>query len=162
MTKFIDTLVRLPNLRTLELLDVTHRGPVTRGLKRKCARFPSIREMAVCSMYPDFIRSCPNLESLTFRRAFVLHSCTAISSYGAGLKRVVGVDIARSSNVECKSSKCLRIRGDCSWIPVIAVVQGCPNLQEISLGGAICVRPYPSRQRRWDSPLTHSTIVCKQ
>ncbi|KAF9645681.1 hypothetical protein BDM02DRAFT_3189524 [Thelephora ganbajun] len=118
MKKFIDTLVRLPNLRMLELLSVSHRSPVTTGLKRKCAHFPSIREMTVCSMYPDFIRSCPNLESLTFRRGFVLHSYATISSYGAGLKRVRGVDVGRSLNVD-------------------SVVRGCPKLQEIGLFGAV-------------------------
>ena len=88
MTIFVDALVRLPNLRTLELLYVSHRSPVTRGLKRKCAKFPSIREMTVCILYPDFIRSCPNLESLTFSYGFGKNSSDALNSYGAGLKRV--------------------------------------------------------------------------
>ena len=101
MTKFVDVLVRLPNLRVLDLLDVTHRSPVTRGLKRKCARFPNIREMTVCSTYPDFIRSCPNLESLTFRRGSPGDS-NALSSYGAELKRLGGVGIYRSWDVECE------------------------------------------------------------
>jgi len=114
MKKFVDTLVRLPNLRTLELLSVSHRSPVTLGLRRKCAQFPSIREMTVCSMYPDFIKSCPNLESLTFRRGFVLYSCTTISSYGTGLKKVGGVDIGRSLNVECEFPKTPLIRGNYS------------------------------------------------
>ena len=61
MTKFVDVLVQTPNLRKLELLGVTHRSPVTKGLKRKYARFPNIREITICSKYPDFIRSCPNL-----------------------------------------------------------------------------------------------------
>ena len=92
MTKFVDALIRLPNLRVLELLDVTHRSPVTRGLKCKYAKFPSIREMVVCLSYPDFIRSCPNLESLTFRHGFGNNDTKALSSYGAKLKRVRGVD----------------------------------------------------------------------
>ena len=101
MTKFVDVLVRLPNLRTLELLEVSHRDPVTRGLKRKCAKFPSIREMIVSSTYPDFIKSCPNLESLTFRDGMDDVS-TTLSSYGAELRRVGGVDICPSSHVECE------------------------------------------------------------
>jgi len=142
MKKFVDTLVRLPNLRTLELLSVSHRSPITTGLKRKCAQFPTIREMTVCSMYPDFIKSCPNLESLTFRRGFVLYSCTTISSYGAGLKRVGGVDIGRSLNVECEFQKAPFNPGQFTqWVCVIAVVQGCPKLQEIALFGPIYVRP---------------------
>ena len=101
MTKFVDTLVRLPNLRTLELLGVSHRSPVTRGLKRKCAQFPSIREMTVCCVYPDFIKSCPNLESLVFKGPF-MGSYKDIGPYCARLKRVGGVDIAPGSNVECE------------------------------------------------------------
>ena len=102
MTKFVDVLVRLPNLRVLELLGVTHRSPVTRGLKRKCARFPNIREMTVSSIYPDFVRSCPNLESLTFRYGLVENSSTTLGSYGAELKRVGGVAIYHSLDVECE------------------------------------------------------------
>ena len=107
MTKFVDTLVRLPNLRTLELLDITHADPVTRELKRECAQFPSIREITVCPMYPDFVRSCPNLESLTLRRHFVQCSRETIGLCGARLRRVGGVGIRRNSNVECESPKVL-------------------------------------------------------
>ena len=41
MDKFIDTLVRLPNLGTLELLNVSDGSPVTTVLERKCAKFPN-------------------------------------------------------------------------------------------------------------------------
>ena len=95
MRTFVDTLVRLPNLRRLELLSVSHRCPVTAGLKRKCAQFPNIREMVVDRMYPDFIKSCPNLESLTFRDGLGSRSSAAIESYGVELKRVAGVDLGR-------------------------------------------------------------------
>ena len=110
MSKFVNVLVRLPNLRTLELLGVTRRTPVTKELKRKCASFPSIREMTVCSKYPDFIRACPNLESLTFRHCLVRNSSTALSSYGAELKRVRGVGTFIAMDVECEPRKCLPIR----------------------------------------------------
>ena len=102
MTKFVDVLVRLPNLRTLELLEVSHRVPVTRGLKRKCAKFPGIREMTVCSKYTDFIRSCPNLESLTFRDCSVGDCSATLHLYGAELKRVGGVDVFLGSGVRCE------------------------------------------------------------
>lgn len=105
MTKFIDALVRLPNLRTLELLDVSHRSPVTRGLNRKCAKFPNIREMVVSLLYPDFIRSCPNLESLSFRQGFGKNCSDALSLYGAELKRVGGVGGYRGLGIECEFSK---------------------------------------------------------
>ena len=104
MTKFVDVLVRLPNLRTLELLSVSHRVPVTRGLKRTCAKFPTIREMIVCSVYPDFIKSCPNLESLTFIYGFS-EECDVLSSYGAGLKRVGGVSISSGLEVDSEFPK---------------------------------------------------------
>ena len=105
MTKFVDVLVRLPNLRTLELLGVTHRSPVSKGLKRKCAKFPTIREMIVTPMYPDFIRSCPNLESLTFKSGFGRGSSNALSLYGAGLKRIRGVDTFFGLGLECEFLK---------------------------------------------------------
>ena len=93
--KFFDTLLRLPNLRTLELLNVTHRTPVTTALKRKSAKFPNIREMLVDSNYPDFIQSCPNLESLTLKCGLNSHACKALELYGAGLRRLAGVDFYR-------------------------------------------------------------------
>lgn len=102
MRKFVDTLIRLPNLRTLELLNVSHRGPVTAGLKRKCAKFSNIREMVVDPTYPDFIRSCPNLESLTFRHDLTWRSRGAIGLYGTRLKRVAGISFSAFYNVECE------------------------------------------------------------
>ena len=139
MTKFVDLLVRLPNLRTLELLGVTHRSPVTRGLKRKCAKFPNIREMTVCSTYPDFIRSCPNLESLAFRHGFDQGSSDALSSYGSELKRVGGVGISCSSDVECGSHE-LPSDPKRPLNGPIGVVRSCPKLQEISFSGSLWVR----------------------
>ena len=111
MKKFVDALVRLPNLRVLELLDISHRSPVTRGLKRKCAIFPTIREMTVCHAYPDFIRSCPNLECLTLGPDFAQCPFPTLSPYGAGLKRVKGVDMTYSSSVECEFPKAPFDRG---------------------------------------------------
>ena len=102
MRKFVDTLVRLPNLRRLELLSVTHRTPVTIELKRKCAKFPNIREMAVENLYPDFIKSCPNLESLTFRTGLGFRSWAAIKSYGSELRRVTGVNFIGFCSVPCE------------------------------------------------------------
>ena len=105
MTKFVDVLVRLPNLRTLELLYVTHRSPITRALKRKSAKFPSIQEMTVCTICPDFMKTCPNLESVTFRHGFGKVATDALSLYGAGLKRVKGVMMHNSLNMECESAR---------------------------------------------------------
>ena len=77
MRRFIDTLTRLPNLRRLELLSVSHRGPITRALKRKSAKFPNIHEVLIDSKYPDFVISCPNLESISKHASyFFLHNTT--------------------------------------------------------------------------------------
>ena len=100
MKKFVDTLIRLPNLRTLDLLSVSHRSPVTVALKRKCAKFPNIRELTVSRKYPDFVKSCPNLESLTFRYGLGPRSRMAIDLCGAGLKRFVGLDFFRNYGVQ--------------------------------------------------------------
>ena len=101
MKKFVDTLVRLPNLRRLELLSVSLKSPVTAGLKRKCAKFPNIREMIVCPKYPAFVKSCPNLESLTFRDGLPQNSKKATDLCDAELKRIVGVDFSLGHYVGC-------------------------------------------------------------
>jgi len=105
MRKFVDTLTRLPNLRRLELLSVTHRAPVTAGLKRKCANFPNIREMIVSPKYPDFIRCCPNVENLTFRYGLSPRSRVAIDLCGSRLRRVVGVNFSMDFYVRCEFPK---------------------------------------------------------
>lgn len=101
MRRFIDTLVQLPNLRRLELLSVSHRSPVTPALKRKSAKFPNIREMLVDSNYPDFVITCPNLESLTFRYRPTCCFHKTIDSCGAGLERVDGLKLSVSYGVRC-------------------------------------------------------------
>ena len=65
ITKFVGCLVRLPNLRTLEILCISHTKLVTSGLERNHARFPSIRELLVHEMLAEFIKRCPNVESVT-------------------------------------------------------------------------------------------------
>lgn len=49
--------------------------------------------MTVNAEYPDFIRSCPNLEGLTFRSNLSSSCYSALKSYGAGLKRITGVNL---------------------------------------------------------------------
>ena len=102
MKKFVDTLLRLPNLTRLELLRVRRRTSVTKALKPKRAIFPNIREMVVEDTYPDFIKSCPNLESLTFRHRFVESASRAIEMYGAGLKRVTGIGFRENPSLFCE------------------------------------------------------------
>ena len=102
MTKFVDCLVRLPNLKTLEILRVSSRGPVSKALKRKYARFPSIRELRITHACHHFIRNCPNLENLIFTNGLDMHSPASIRSHGGGLKRIAGVDIYSVGNVYCE------------------------------------------------------------
>lgn len=95
MTKFIDCLVRLPNLRTLEIFSTTHLGPITRGLKRKCAQFPSIRELGISNSTVKFVGSCPNVESIIVTDGLSWDGAPILSSYGKGLgklRRVVGIN----------------------------------------------------------------------
>ena len=93
MTKFIDCLVRLPNLKTLEILSVGSRAPISKALNRKHARFPSIQELRITHACHRFIRNCPNLESLILTDGFDIHSPHTIRSHGMGLKRVAGVSV---------------------------------------------------------------------
>jgi len=93
MTKFVDCLLRLPNLKTLEILRVDSRTPVPKALKRKSAQFPSIRELRITQECHHFIRKCPNLENLTLTDGFDKHSVATVSSHGGGLKRFAGMDV---------------------------------------------------------------------
>lgn len=125
MRKFIDTLLRLPNLRRLNLLGVTHRSPVTAALEHEWAIFPNIREMVVDRSCPDFIKSCPNLESLTFRCDLDDRACGTIELYGGGLKRVTGIGLYAQPD------------------HIAVVVQSSPKLQEIGLLVDLHVRTPP-------------------
>lgn len=111
MSKFIDCLVRLPNLRTLEIFSTSHLSPITRGLKRKSARFPSVRELAISNRTAKFIGSCPNVETVIAPDLLTLEGATILSSHGKGLeklKRVIGV---------AEESVRLGKLKDISWFP---------------------------------------------
>jgi len=106
MTMFVNVLAQLPNLRTLELLHVTHRGPITRALKRKSTKFPSIREISVCKYCTDFVKACPNLESVNYRDGFWdVSPGGSLDFCGAGLKRIEGVMTYNSLAVEGELSE---------------------------------------------------------
>ena len=104
MMVFVDALIHLPNLKRLELLSVSHRTPAATGaelkikkraatvLGREYAMFPNIREILIEPTYPDIIKNCPNLESLTFlRTSSYKYIRRMIKSYGSRLKRVTGI-----------------------------------------------------------------------
>jgi len=65
MTNFVDCLVRLPNLRTLDIFSTSSIESVKQGLRRECARFPNIRELWIGDMLGTFVGSCLNVESVT-------------------------------------------------------------------------------------------------
>jgi len=95
MTKFVECLVRLPNLRTLEVFGASHVGPITKGLKRKCVRFPSVRELWISDKMVKFVGSCPNVESLITQDGLSWDSIGMLSSYRkelGHLKRVIGMN----------------------------------------------------------------------
>lgn len=139
MIKFVDCLVRLPNLRTLEILAAGPRLPISKALRRKYATFPSIRELRITPACHHFIRNCPNLESLTFARSLDTHAPATILSHGKGLRRIAGVPVHRSRGMHGeffnRSSDLFII-----WGRITAVGSGCPNLREIGIIGSIRVR----------------------
>jgi len=88
MTKLVDCLILLPNLRTLEIFNTNEFDHITRGrLERKRARFPSVRELLVDKSLTLFIEKCPNVESITVTRSR-LTGVESLISYGMGLKRL--------------------------------------------------------------------------
>jgi hypothetical protein len=95
ITRFVNCLVRLPNLRTLEILSAGPRTPISKALKRKYATFPSIRELRITPACHHFIKNCPNLDSLTFTRSLDMHAPATVISHGKGLRRIMGVPVQR-------------------------------------------------------------------
>ncbi|KAF9782909.1 hypothetical protein BJ322DRAFT_180839 [Thelephora terrestris] len=117
VTKLVDCLVRLPNLKTLEILSAGSRAPISKALKRKYAVFPSIRELRITPACHHFVRKCPNLDSLIFTSTMDTHAPSTIRSHGGGLKRLAGVTVYD--------------RNVLHW-----VTWGCPNLREIGVVGS--------------------------
>ena len=89
--KFVECIVRLPNLKTLEVLEVRARAPISKALRRKHAIFPTIRELRITPACHHFIRKCPNLKDLTFTTTMDTYAPSTLLAYGKGLRRVAGV-----------------------------------------------------------------------
>ena len=66
-TVFVDCLVRLPNLRTLDVLFTSRVNTVKQELKLGGARFSSIRGLLIGDELLEFIENCPNVESVMVR-----------------------------------------------------------------------------------------------
>lgn len=140
MIKFVDCLVRLSNLRTLEILGAGPRVPISKALRRKYATFPSIRELRIAPACHHFIKNCPNLESLTFTRALDTHAPATVLSHGKGLKRIAGVPVHRWRGMHGKSLDRYSSLGNyLEEERITAVGSGCPNLREIGIIGGIRV-----------------------
>jgi hypothetical protein len=105
VTKLVDCLVRLPNLKTLEILSAGSRAPISKALKRKYAVFPSIRELRITPACHHFVRKCPNLDSLIFTSTMDTHAPSTIRSHGGGLKRLAGVTVYDRNVLHCGSLK---------------------------------------------------------
>ena len=93
MTKFVDCLVRLPNLRTLDIFSTSRVDltPMKQELGRECVRFPSIRELWVCSLLVAFVGNCPNVESVTVTDGLSIEVLCSRREELKKLKRVAGV-----------------------------------------------------------------------
>lgn len=105
VTKFVDCLVRLPNLKTLEILSAGSRAPISKALKRKYAVFPSIRELRITPACHHFVRKCPNLDSLIFTSTMDTHAPSTICLHGGGLKRLAGVTVYDRNVLHCGFSE---------------------------------------------------------
>jgi len=92
-TIFVDCLVQLPNLRTLEVFSADCVDLVMMTLELECAQFPSIRELWVNGVSIPLVKSCPNVESVTVSRSDP-QDIGLLCLYGRGLrrsKRVAGI-----------------------------------------------------------------------
>jgi len=126
MRRFIDCLVRLPNLKVLEIFNTTGVRPVAIELEWEYVRFPNIRELTVGNPFAKFVESCPNVESITVA---VTGDMGPLASYGKELKKLK------------------RVAGVYDW-ELLHVAQGFPNLQEICITGIanhISSPPFDSR-----------------
>ena len=66
MTKFMDCLVLLPNLKTLEIFS-TSPDEMLLEVKRRSPRFSGVCELVIGGTTVEFLWRCPNVESLTIR-----------------------------------------------------------------------------------------------
>jgi hypothetical protein len=94
MTKFVDCLIQLPNLRTLEVFGTDDVECIKKGLGRESAQFPGIRELGISDGTAKFVENCPNVETITALHQLSLAGATILGSHGnklRELKRAVGI-----------------------------------------------------------------------
>jgi len=93
MARFVDCLVRLPNLETLEVLKVSSQDLISKALWSGRCTFPSIRVLRITQGCHCFITNCPNLEDLTFTTGLDTSALATVRAHGERLKRIAGVNI---------------------------------------------------------------------
>jgi hypothetical protein len=106
MTKFIDCLVRLPNLKTLEILDIDLMDVVPKALERELATLPSVRELRILPECHHLVEKCPNLESLIFTRPPDEHALSTVLSRGQGLRSVAGMSLYSERDLDGEPLNC--------------------------------------------------------
>ena len=161
MTKFVDCLVRLPNLRTLDIFSTSRVDltPMKQELGRECVRFPSIRELWVCSLLVAFVGNCPNVESVTVTGA-QFQEVEVLCSHGKRLRRIAGINKAHVPRGELRIL--LWSQAFSPTVTTMEVVESCSNLQQISIQDAIgSIRMpivSPLVKNLWD-PRTHCFCI---
>ena len=144
MTKFVDCLVQLPNLKVLEILSVSSRAHISKALRQKRARFPSIRELRITHECHLFIKDCPNLEILTLTDGFGLYSPITVRSHGRGLRHIAGVNVY-TSGLGMDGELVIKLFNLSGHLGrhMTAIARGCPNLREIGIVGRARVSTLP-------------------
>ena len=137
--KFVNCLAQLPNLRTLEVFGSY--TPDMRGFKRNPAQFPSVRELVIDNGTAEFIKRCPNVETIISPKPLSSIGATILNSEGRKLKRLKRVMGVAEDSVQ------LGEPGDISELGApayrrrnIQVTQNCLDLQEIGISGSIWIR----------------------
>ena len=93
MTKFIDCLVLLPNLKALEVF--CHRQFLAE-IGWESTRFPSVRELVVEDATATLVGCCPNVESVVVTNGLYSDDPATLNLHGKRLeklKRFVGVRV---------------------------------------------------------------------
>lgn len=150
MTVFIDCLVLLPNLTTLDVFIVDDISHAISGLERKCARFPNIRELWAHGVSVVFVRSCPNVESVTTTGIYP-QGVEVLCTHGKKLKRLKRVaGVPKEYIQQGELSDTFYMGYLFTESTVMEVVRVWPDLREIGIKDTIgTVRtPVVSPQRR--------------
>ena len=96
MTKFIDCLALLPNLKALEVFRASPIDPFLRELGWESARFPSVCDLVVEDATATLVGCCPNVESVVVTNGLYSDDPATLNLRGKRLeklKRFVGVSV---------------------------------------------------------------------